>query len=96
MQGGDQGRPEGSVHGPPYGENKWHLYNLRDDPQELTNVAAEHPGKFAEMLAEWEAYSRAVGYIEASGDKILAKMSPEDFFSQYGLQPAKGPLLGDD
>ena len=43
MQGGDQGRPEGSVLAPPYGENKWHLYNLRDDPQELTNVAAEIP-----------------------------------------------------
>lgn len=81
---------------PPYGDNTWHLYNLRDDPQELTNVAAEHPGKFAEMLAEWEAYSRAVGYIEASGDKILAHMSPEDFFSRYGLQPAESPLLGDD
>ena len=72
---------------PPYGESEWHLYNLRNDPQELTNLASEHPVKLAEMLAEWEAYSNAVGYIEASGDKALARMSPEEFFSHYGLQP---------
>lgn len=72
---------------PPYGESEWHLYNLRNDPQELTNLASEHPVKLAEMLAEWEAYSNAVGYIEASGDKALARMSPEEFFSRYGLQP---------
>ncbi len=72
---------------PPYGESEWHLYNLRNDPQELTNLASEHPAKLAEMLAEWDAYSNAVGYIEASGDKALARMSPEEFFSRYGLQP---------
>ncbi|MEG6549691.1 arylsulfatase [Desulfocurvibacter africanus] len=81
---------------PPYGESEWHLYNLQDDPQELTNVASEHPAKLAEMLAEWNAYSNAVGYIEASGDKALAHMSPEEFFSRYGLQPGPKPSLPDN
>ena len=52
---------------PPYGQSEWHLYNLRADPQELSNVAGENPDKLAEMLAEWEAYSKAVGYIEPTG-----------------------------
>ena len=73
---------------PPYGENEWFLYNLGDDPQELTNVAADHPEKMAEMQAEWEAYARSVGYIEATGDMALERMSPEEFFERYGLQPA--------
>ncbi|WP_210256036.1 arylsulfatase [Chelativorans sp. Marseille-P2723] len=81
---------------PPYGKNEWHLYNLCDDPQELTNVADENPDKLAEMLAEWEAYSKAVGYIEASGERVLSTMSPEEFFVRYGHQASPTPALGDD
>src|SRR5690606_10826743 len=71
---------------PPYGNNEWSLFNLRQDPRELSNVAADCPDKLAEMLAEWMAYAKAVGYIEATGDKILAHMSAEEFFSRYGFQ----------
>ena len=70
---------------PPYGKNEWHLYNLVDDPQELTNVADKHPEKFQEMLAEWESYAQSVGYIEASGGAVLEDMSPEEFFAKYGV-----------
>lgn len=78
---------------PPYGQNEWALYNLREDPQELANVAAEHPAKLAEMLAEWETYSRAVGYIEASGDPVLAHMDAEEFFRRYGVGPKASPIV---
>src|SRR5690606_3964244 len=81
---------------PPYGNSEWYLYNLRADPQELSNVAGEHPDKLAEMMAEWEAYSKAVGYIEASRERVLSKMSPEDFFTRYGYRPSAGPVLGVD
>jgi arylsulfatase A-like enzyme len=78
---------------PPLGKSEWHLFNLRQDPQELTDVAADYPAKLAEMLAEWDAYSKAVGYIEASGDKALANMSAKEFFSQYGYPAAQAPSL---
>ena len=81
---------------PPYGESEWHLYNLEADPQELSSVAGEHPEKLAEMMAEWEAYSKSVGYIQASGERVLSRMSPEELFSRYGHQPTTGPVLGDD
>ena len=29
-------------------------------------------------------------------DGVLTRMSPEDFFSQYGYHPAAGPALGVD
>ncbi len=69
---------------PPYGENAWHLFNLREDPQELKNLADRQPTKLAEMLAEWQAYAMSVGYIQADGDRVLAHMSPDEFFRRYG------------
>jgi arylsulfatase len=70
---------------PPYGHNEWHLYNVRDDPREMTNLAQAHPDKLAELKSEWDAYSHAVGYIEAGEIKQLAGMSPEEFFRFTGL-----------
>ena len=69
---------------PPYGDNEWFLYNLRDDPSELNNVARAYPEKFAELQAEWESYARAVGYIQSSGPAALEQMSAEEFFERYG------------
>lgn len=70
---------------PPYGENDWHLYNLSNDPEEKTNLASEQADKFEEMKAEWTAYAKSVGYIEAGEIKQLDCMSPEDFFQYTGL-----------
>lgn len=72
-------------------------YDLREDPLEQRNVAAEHPEKFAEMQAEWQAYARSVGYIEASGDRALAHMSAKEFFPplrqvRLSLVPADGGI----
>ena len=70
---------------PPYGQNEWHLFNLADDPRELSNVAAQHPEKFAEMKSDWDAYAKSVGYIEAGEVKQLEGMTPEEFFRYRGL-----------
>lgn len=70
----------------PYGNNEWHLHNLQSDPQEHINIAGDHPDKLSELLCEWEAYAKAVGYIEASGDPALAHMSAEEFFDRYGVE----------
>ena len=70
---------------PPYGKNDWKLFNLADDPREMNDLASEEPDKFCEMKAEWDAYAKAVGYIEAGELKQLEGMSPEDFFRFEGL-----------
>ncbi len=46
--------PKGSSAEPPV------LYNLRTDPQETTDVAAQHPERFARMQAALAEWSRAV------------------------------------
>lgn len=76
---------------PPYGNDAWHLYDLRRDPQELTNVGDRYPDKLSEMLADWEAYARGVGYIAASGDRVLSHMSPAEFFQRYGVSSPGAP-----
>lgn len=81
---------------PPYGESEWHLYDLEADPQELDNVAGENPEKLAEMMAEWEAYSKSVGYIPATGERVLTRMSPDEYFSRYGHPAGPVPGLGAD
>lgn len=70
---------------PPYGENDWHLFNLRDDPREMTNLASTEPEKFDELRSEWDAYAAAVGYIEAGEIKQLEGMSADEFFRYTGL-----------
>jgi arylsulfatase A-like enzyme len=35
--------------GEPVGPGDWQLYNLRDDPQESADLAAQHPGKVSEL-----------------------------------------------
>ena len=71
---------------PPYGENDWHLFNLRDDPREMNDLAKEQPGKFAELKAEWDAYAASVGYIAAGETKQLEIMPTEEFFRFEGLK----------
>ncbi|MFA7602294.1 MAG: arylsulfatase [Novosphingobium sp.] len=75
---------------PPYGENEWSLFNLRDDPREMEDLKDREPEKFAELLADWQAYAASVGYIEAGETKQLAGMTPAEFFSFTGIEMGLG------
>jgi arylsulfatase len=70
---------------PPYGDNDWQLFNLREDPLEKHNLAEQEPDKFHELKAEWEVYAKAVGYIKAGETLQLSLMSPEEYFRFPGL-----------
>ncbi len=48
---------------PPYGDGKWHLYNIMTDPGETTDLAAREPERFAQMQADYAAYARANGVL---------------------------------
>ena len=32
----------------------WELYNIREDPGETRDLAAQHPDLLAELVQEWE------------------------------------------
>ena len=40
---------------------KWELYNMQDDRQEQTNLAAEKPELVKKLAAEWEDWATRVG-----------------------------------
>ncbi len=42
---------------------RWQLFNLADDPGELTDLRAAEPEQFEAMLAEWDRYGRSSGVL---------------------------------
>jgi arylsulfatase len=49
---------------PPYGDNIWRMYNLATDPGETIDLKASDPARFAELMADYEAYAAEVGVLE--------------------------------
>lgn len=48
----------------PHGDARWRLYDLSRDPGETRDLSAEFPEIFADLSAEYAAYSRRVGVLE--------------------------------
>jgi arylsulfatase A-like enzyme len=53
---------------PPYGDRKWHLYNLRIDPAESKDLAGTNPKLVKSMLADYDEYVKKNGVIEVPDD----------------------------
>jgi arylsulfatase A-like enzyme len=48
----------------PYGDDAWHLFDISVDPGETTDLQAQHPALFRELVTEYEAYAKRVGVYE--------------------------------
>ncbi len=46
---------------PPAGTGDWQLFNIKTDPTETANLAADFPDVIAELTADWDAYAEANG-----------------------------------
>jgi arylsulfatase len=46
---------------PPAGSGEWELYNIKTDPTETANLAADFADVLAELIADWDAYASANG-----------------------------------
>ena len=57
---------------PPYGDRKWHLYNLRNDPTESTDLAAKDPQRVASMTEQYAQYVKKNGVVEVPNDYDIA------------------------
>jgi len=53
---------------PPYGDRKWHLYNLKTDPTESTDIASAEPARVQEMTEAYAEYVKNNGVIEVPDD----------------------------
>ena len=53
---------------PPYGDRKWRLYNLRDDPNEARDMSSAEPELARAMPSDFGAYVARNGIIEVPAD----------------------------
>ena len=44
---------------PPYGDGRWHLFDIMADPGETRDLATAEPARFAAMQAEWQHWAKA-------------------------------------
>lgn len=64
---------------PSFDDTEWQLYNVREDPTEMHNLAVERPEKLAELAAEWEraAWGNTVFPMAAKPALLFAIQPPE-------------------
>ena len=60
---------------PPYGDRKWHLYNLRTDPTESSDLAAADPKRVTMMSDDYAAYVKKNGVIEVPDDYDITQQA---------------------
>lgn len=60
----------------PAGSGHWELYNLRDDPAEMIDLADIHPDILDHMAATWDAYAAANNVILPVTSPVCAGLGP--------------------
>ena len=50
------------------GAGEWQLYNLKNDPSELHDLAEREPERLAEMVVKYAEYSASMGVIDVPSD----------------------------
>ena len=53
---------------PPFGENKWQLFNIKDDPGEAMDISSENPAKIETLIKAYEDYESRNGVVEIKID----------------------------
>ena len=53
---------------PPFGSGDWQLYNLIEDPGELTDLGDQQPERLVKMIGRWEQYKQENGVLEITYD----------------------------
>ena len=53
---------------PPFGDKKWRLFKVNEDPTEVNDLAEQEPETFAQMIAAYEKYAKEVNLIEVPDD----------------------------
>ena len=63
---------------PPYGDRKWHLYNLRVDPAESKDLAGAEPERMKSMSEDYAQYVQKNGVIEVPDDYDMAAQAKKN------------------
>ncbi|MCB0573635.1 MAG: sulfatase-like hydrolase/transferase, partial [Saprospiraceae bacterium] len=71
----------------PHGTGDWQLYDVKNDPGERFDLAASHPEKLAELLANWDQYM-------VENNVILPNRTPYD--GMEDKLPPRPPVYAPD
>ena len=63
--------------GEPFENDKWGLYDMSREPNELTDVSAEHPDVVKQMLARWNEAALRYGVLPLDDRALLIKLVQE-------------------
>jgi arylsulfatase len=58
-----KGRWKAEMIPPPDGSGRWELYDMEADPYELNDLAAQQPGRLADLVTAWDRYARENGVV---------------------------------
>ena len=47
----------------PFGTGEWQLYNVANDPAEVTDLAPVHPDRLGAMVSAWQTYAETNGVL---------------------------------
>lgn len=53
---------------PDFGKGNWELFNLKEDPSELNDLAEKYSDKLKEMINAWEQYQQDNNVIISNGE----------------------------
>lgn len=70
----------------PTGDNKWHLYNIKNDPGEVSDLSEQEPEKFEELLKDWKVYvstSQVVGLSTELDEVPIDEIEDETLWMKY-------------
>jgi arylsulfatase len=68
---------------PPYGDRKWHLYNLRSDPMESKDLASAEPQRVKSMSDAFAQYVQKNGVVEVPDDYDLAEQGKKNALAKH-------------
>lgn len=73
----------------PYGDDEWHLFDIRSDPGETMDLADAEPALFDEMMGDYEHYASRVGVIDPPAEfnpvTQVARNTLKKQFEHYGV-----------
>ncbi|KAK4234451.1 arylsulfatase [Achaetomium macrosporum] len=61
----------------PKGPQRWELFNIKEDPGEVSDLSQQYPELLEEMLELWEEYKKDVGVVGLAGEYEAAVQGDE-------------------
>lgn len=90
--GGQRGYQDGNwrlvtrhERGGDYADDRWELYDLTREVNELTDLAGEKPEKVAELVAKWNAAAERYGVFPMDDRNLVIKMTQDR--DRRGIKP---------